>query len=74
MLEPYYGWLFPEDERRVNIGITYEDETQPDGTVRQEECAGALRAVLGCTLQRPPRGWKTNRGRSRAIPSWESAS
>ncbi len=25
MLEPYYGWLFPETEERVNIGITYED-------------------------------------------------
>ncbi len=25
MIEPYYGWLFPEDERRVTIGITYED-------------------------------------------------
>jgi flavin-dependent dehydrogenase len=25
MIEPYYGWLFPEDERRVNIGITYEE-------------------------------------------------
>ncbi|AKF09143.1 putative electron transfer oxidoreductase [Sandaracinus amylolyticus] len=25
MVEPYYGWLFPEGERRVNIGITYED-------------------------------------------------
>ncbi len=25
MLEPYYGWLFPESETRVNIGITYED-------------------------------------------------
>ncbi|MFN7702354.1 MAG: NAD(P)/FAD-dependent oxidoreductase [Deltaproteobacteria bacterium] len=24
-LEPYYGWLFPENERRVNIGITYEE-------------------------------------------------
>lgn len=23
---PYYGWLFPETERRVNIGITYEDD------------------------------------------------
>jgi geranylgeranyl reductase family protein len=23
---PYYGWLFPETETRVNIGITYEDE------------------------------------------------
>ena len=22
---PYYGWLFPESETRVNIGITYED-------------------------------------------------
>ena len=25
MIEPYYGWLFPENENRVNIGITYED-------------------------------------------------
>ncbi len=25
MVVPYYGWLFPEGERRVNIGITYED-------------------------------------------------
>ncbi|MGE0784653.1 MAG: NAD(P)/FAD-dependent oxidoreductase [Sandaracinaceae bacterium] len=25
MIEPYYGWLFPESETRVNIGITYED-------------------------------------------------
>jgi len=25
MLAPYYGWLFPEGEDRVNIGITYED-------------------------------------------------
>jgi geranylgeranyl reductase family protein len=24
-LLPYYGWLFPESDRRVNIGITYED-------------------------------------------------
>jgi flavin-dependent dehydrogenase len=22
---PYYGWLFPESDTRVNIGITYED-------------------------------------------------
>lgn len=29
MIEPYYGWLFPESETRVNIGITYEDP--PDG-------------------------------------------
>ncbi len=26
MIEPYYGWLFPETESRVNIGITYEDK------------------------------------------------
>lgn len=25
MLAPYYGWLFPESDTRVNIGITYED-------------------------------------------------
>lgn len=24
-LVPYYGWLFPESDERVNIGITYED-------------------------------------------------
>jgi geranylgeranyl reductase family protein len=24
-LLPYYGWLFPETDQRVNIGITYED-------------------------------------------------
>jgi geranylgeranyl reductase family protein len=24
-LLPYYGWLFPENDQRVNIGITYED-------------------------------------------------
>lgn len=25
MIAPYYGWLFPESDRLVNIGITYED-------------------------------------------------
>lgn len=25
MIDPYYGWLFPEGGDRVNIGITYED-------------------------------------------------
>ncbi len=28
MVEPYYGWLFPESDTRVNIGICYED---PEG-------------------------------------------
>ena len=36
MLEPYYGWLFPEDDTRVNIGITYEDETNADGSVTKK--------------------------------------
>ncbi len=27
MLSPCYGWLFPESESRVNIGICYEDTT-----------------------------------------------
>lgn len=36
MVEPYYGWLFPEGERRVNIGITYEDpEDGPKKNARQ---------------------------------------
>lgn len=26
IISPYYGWLFPEAEDRVNIGITYEDD------------------------------------------------
>jgi flavin-dependent dehydrogenase len=25
LVSPYYGWLFPEDDGRVNIGICYED-------------------------------------------------
>lgn len=24
-IAPYYGWLFPENDAKVNIGITYED-------------------------------------------------
>lgn len=31
MLGPGYGWLFPESDTRVNIGIVYEDATN-DGT------------------------------------------
>jgi geranylgeranyl reductase family protein len=31
-IAPYYGWLFPEDEKRVNIGITFRDE--PNGKKR----------------------------------------
>jgi geranylgeranyl reductase family protein len=27
MVAPCYGWLFPESETRVNIGICYEDES-----------------------------------------------
>jgi flavin-dependent dehydrogenase len=26
MVSPLYGWLFPEDDKRVNIGITYQDD------------------------------------------------
>jgi len=26
LLRPCYGWLFPESETRVNIGITYDDD------------------------------------------------
>lgn len=35
MLEPYYGWLFPEGERRVNIGICYEDPEDADAGKRR---------------------------------------
>ncbi|MCC6752182.1 MAG: NAD(P)/FAD-dependent oxidoreductase [Deltaproteobacteria bacterium] len=34
-IAPYYGWLFPEGEERVNIGITYEDA--PDRRQRARE-------------------------------------
>lgn len=35
MNEPYYGWLFPESETRVNIGITYEDRGDTKKNARQ---------------------------------------
>lgn len=35
MNEPYYGWLFPEGENRVNIGITYEDDPAAKKNARQ---------------------------------------
>lgn len=35
MIEPYYGWLFPEGERRVNIGITYEDGADKKKNARE---------------------------------------
>jgi menaquinone-9 beta-reductase len=35
MIEPYYGWLFPESETRVNIGITYEDEEGHKSNARE---------------------------------------
>jgi menaquinone-9 beta-reductase len=35
MVMPYYGWLFPESETRVNIGITYEDGEPGSGEMKQ---------------------------------------
>jgi menaquinone-9 beta-reductase len=35
MIEPYYGWLFPEDDKRVNIGITYEDKSNGKQNARE---------------------------------------
>jgi geranylgeranyl reductase family protein len=35
MIAPYYGWLFPESETRVNIGITYEDGEPGSGEMKQ---------------------------------------
>ncbi len=35
MIEPYYGWLFPESDRRVNIGITYEDGPEKKKNARE---------------------------------------
>jgi geranylgeranyl reductase family protein len=60
MVEPYYGWLFPEGERRVNIGITYED---PEGGTKKnarqlftEFLDKHYRARLGSATQVGP--WK----------------
>lgn len=33
MLGPGYGWLFPENETRVNVGIVYEDGTSDGNAV-----------------------------------------
>ncbi len=35
MVEPYYGWLFPESETRVNIGICYEDPADGKKNARE---------------------------------------
>lgn len=35
MIEPYYGWLFPESDTRVNIGITYEDPSDGKKNARK---------------------------------------
>jgi geranylgeranyl reductase family protein len=39
MVRPYYGWLFPEGESRVNIGICYPDHSQ---TVQEKKNARTL--------------------------------
>lgn len=50
-LVPYYGWLFPESDTRVNIGITYEDATvkrnarELFGSFLERHYAGRLRAA-----------------------------
>ncbi len=35
MLAPYYGWLFPESDTVVNIGITYPDSRHKKENARQ---------------------------------------
>ncbi len=35
MVLPYYGWLFPEGDGVVNIGITYEDRPQEKRNARE---------------------------------------
>jgi len=35
MVEPYYGWIFPESETRVNIGICYEDPADGKKNARE---------------------------------------
>lgn len=47
MLSPYYGWLFPETETRVNIGITYED-----GTAREDHDNGGAKQNARALFQR----------------------
>jgi menaquinone-9 beta-reductase len=35
MVAPYYGWLFPENDRVVNIGITYPDDPNRKENARE---------------------------------------
>jgi geranylgeranyl reductase family protein len=35
MVAPYYGWLFPESDRVVNIGITYPDDPHRKENARE---------------------------------------
>ncbi len=49
MLSPYYGWLFPEGERRVNIGITWEDPVdagQARGAADKKNARALFQAFL----------------------------
>lgn len=43
MLGVGYGWLFPETDRRVNIGIVYEDETADGRAVEKGGTAGGAK-------------------------------
>lgn len=43
MLGVGYGWLFPESDRRVNIGIVYEDETADGQAVKKGGTAGGAK-------------------------------
>lgn len=45
-IAPYYGWLFPESETRVNIGITYEDGGDRSKTGERAK-AGSSANTLG---------------------------
>jgi geranylgeranyl reductase family protein len=59
MIAPYYGWLFPESDRVVNIGITYPDAGERTPNAR-ELFRRFLDAQYGTRLRsaRPIGDWK----------------
>jgi flavin-dependent dehydrogenase len=52
-VRPYYGWLFPETQRRVNIGICYAPT--PEGANARERFQTFVDARFGARMKRAAR-------------------
>ena len=57
-LSPYYGWLFPEGEDRVNIGICYEDDRMERNARRMFDAFIDKHYRHRLAAARPVGGWK----------------